>query len=350
MTQIDRSSVRRVLAVDVGGTNTRISLVVSEGDALRIAWKRDYRSREINGLAEPLATCVAELSDSDKPEAICICGAGPVHANRCKPTNLDWSIDGVELGRTLAVPCTVINDFSAVALGIPYLEQDDRDAIHTLQHVSGASAGNPSVRLVIGAGTGLGVGYVVDDGQVRRAMASEGGHAPFAPYDELSGRMLRWLAPTEATAAGAELLVSGQGIANWYRFFASGAAGFGELSDAFTAAGASDDPPARVAQLAAAGDSAAHAVMVAFVKSYARTAAAAALAFIPAGGLYLAGGIVTKNEALFTEENRFVTEFTRSYRDDMASVLHRIPVHVVRDYDVSLYGAASVALHVAAVD
>ncbi len=45
-------------------------------------------------------------------------------------------------------------------------------------------AGEPvsdAPRLVIGAGTGLGIAYLIKDGGGYRVVAGEGGHAAFAP-------------------------------------------------------------------------------------------------------------------------------------------------------------------------
>ena len=80
-----------------------------------------------------------------------------------------------------------------------------------------------------------------------------------------------------------------------------------------------------------------------FVTNYARVASDAALHFLPTGGLFLAGGIVTKNESWFLEENRFIRTFTTNYRPHIGGLLRDIPVYIVKDYAISLYGAAHAA-------
>jgi glucokinase len=68
-----------------------------------------------------------------------------------------------------------------------------------------------------------------------------------------------------------------------------------------------------------------------------------ALTFLPEAGLYLAGGIVTKNERFFLEDSRFMSAFTLHPNAKMRRLLRRIPIYVIRDYTVSLYGAANAA-------
>ena len=84
--------------------------------------------------------------------------------------------------------------------------------------------------------------------------------------------------------------------------------------------------------------------MDAFVKLYARVAADLCAAFLPRGGIYLAGGIAAKNEARFLEGSRFMGMFEQSYREHIRAILRNVPVMIVKDYDISLYGAANAAV------
>jgi len=77
-----------------------------------------------------------------------------------------------------------------------------------------------------------------------------------------------------------------------------------------------------------------------FVRLYARTAADLALAFLPSGGIFLAGGIAAKNERWFTDGDRFMDSFLKGYRQHARDLSRRTPVYIVRDYAISVYGAA----------
>jgi len=84
-------------------------------------------------------------------------------------------------------------------------------------------------------------------------------------------------------------------------------------------------------------------VMSLFVRIYARYAARAALMYIPTRGLFIAGGIVEKNEELFLQEHLFMRSFEDNYKENIRGVLKGIPVFIIRDYATSHYGAANAA-------
>ena len=80
-----------------------------------------------------------------------------------------------------------------------------------------------------------------------------------------------------------------------------------------------------------------------FIRLYARVAADAATTFLPSGGIFLAGGIAAKNEGRFLRDNRFMETFEKAYRGHIRSILASTPVMIVKDYSISLYGAANAA-------
>ena len=81
-----------------------------------------------------------------------------------------------------------------------------------------------------------------------------------------------------------------------------------------------------------------------FTKYYARCAKLAAMDSLAFGGVFLAGGIAAKNTDIFTQDDfGFNREFLKVKK--LGDILESIPVYVIRDYNVGLYGAASVANH-----
>ena len=81
-----------------------------------------------------------------------------------------------------------------------------------------------------------------------------------------------------------------------------------------------------------------------FVDSYARAAQSSALHYIPHGGLFLAGGIAAKNLKFIEEHGRFMEGFRLNYQVATQAILSEVPVFVLKDYDISLYGAAHAAI------
>lgn len=335
-----------VLAGDIGGTNTNLALVGKKDGAFSILFDRHYKTKEEPSLAEPLRRFLDEAGRERpglKPSTCCISGAGPVEGGRIALTNAPWGIDGPAIERSFGLPTRVINDFTAVSYGVLNLDPEDPEEITRLKAPDGSVTPlGAGPKLIVGAGTGLGVGYVASVRGRAEAFPSEGGHITLPVYDEESRGLQRWLEARYGFPPGAEAGVSGMGIAQIFAYLAGREPGrLGEGAQKVLAE-AEDRRPALIAGFAS-GDALCGKTMDMFVKLYARVAADLAAAFIPTGGLYLAGGIASKNEARFAEGHRFMSMFERSYREHITSLLRKIPVMIVKDYDISLYGAAKAA-------
>ena len=144
--------------------------------------------------------------------AACFAVAGPVAGNCTVLTNLGWRIEARELAARFRLPSVaLINDFAAAGLGLPRLAAAD---LLALQHGLPREHGT---RLVIGAGTGLGAGWLTWDGTRYRAHDSEAGHADFAPLDELQDRLLVSLR-RDFGRVSYERVVSGPGLMRIFSF------------------------------------------------------------------------------------------------------------------------------------
>ncbi len=334
-----------VLAGDIGGTNVNLALIGKKGGTFTLIADRHYKTKEERSLIEPLDRFLSEAAreyPSFKPEACCISGAGPVESGKIVLTNAPWNIDGPAVEAKFGFPTRVINDFTAVSYGVILLDPHNPDQLKRLAHSDGSlPEPKPGVRAIIGAGTGLGLGYVVRIHDRVEAFPSEGGHVTLPVYDEVSQAFQSWLRSRLDFMPGAEAAVSGIGIANILEFlveYRSVKTGLplDILAHPF-------EERALLAATNATSDPICAEVMDIFVKSYARVAADAAATFLPAGGIFLAGGIAAKNEARFTEGNRFMAMFEKSYREHIRKILAATPVMIVRDYSISLYGAANAA-------
>ena len=335
-----------VLAGDIGGTNVNLALIGKKGGTFTILFDRHYRTTEEKSLIEPLGRFLDEAKTSQGfplPELCCISGAGPVKNSGIVMTNAPWNIDGRAIETNFSIPTLVINDFTAVSYGVTLLDRRNPEQLARLVHCDGSlPEPKPGVRAVIGAGTGLGVGYVVKVHDRIEALPSEGGHVTLPVYDERSREFQAWLEKHYGFVPGAEAAVSGQGIANIFSFLAEREGAQSDLVAGILAMPETDRPAKISAN--AKSDDLCFETMDIFVKLYARVAADATATFLPAGGVFLAGGIAAKNEERFTEGNRFMAMYERSYREHIRSILAGTPVMIVKDYAISLYGAANAAV------
>jgi glucokinase len=257
-------------------------------------------------------------------------------------TNAPWDIDGHELASRLGIPTRLINDFTAVSYGVLLLDPEDPEELLRLPHPDGSDPRpGQGVKVILGAGTGLGMGFVVRVGDRVEAFPTEGGHVTLPVFDAESRALQAWLEARMDYVPGAEAAVSGSGIANIHEFLTTRVAQPGPLSQAILAAPA-EARPALISEGAARDPLCAQAMDL-FVRLYARVAADAAATFMPAGGIYLAGGIAAKNAARFTEGGLFMETFSKSYREHIRNILAATPVMIVKDYAISLYGAANAA-------
>lgn len=324
---------RYLLAADVGGTKVALALAAAGAARPEIVVHRVYACQEFAGLQPILADFLQQPQVAGHRGAIaaaCFSVAGPVASNSATLTNLDWKISGNALAVELRLPeVRLMNDFSAAGLGITRLAPNE---LETLQ------AGSPvaqAVRLIIGAGTGLGVGLLTwqDDGYT--VHPSEAGHADFAPVDELQDKLLGHLRRTYGRVSY-ERVISGPGLMRIFSFLQETGAGLPskQLRDADKKR---QDTAELIAEFALAKlDPLAVRALDLFVAVYGAFAGNMALATLARGGVYIAGGIAPKI-APKLKEGAFMRAFTNKGR--FRDLLAAMPVHVVMNPQVGLYGA-----------
>lgn len=339
-----------LLAGDIGGTKTILRLVEISSGELHTLHEQLYSSNDFPDLVpmvqQFLATAAKQLSQTPAPQKACFAIAGPIVNNTAKLTNIAWVLDAKRLEQELGIAAvSLINDFAAVGYGVLGLEPAD---LHTLQ----PGKPQPAAPIaVIGAGTGLGQGFLIQQGDNYQVFATEGGHTDFAPRSELEFQLLKYLLDKHnIQRVSVERVVSGQGIVSIYQFLrdrqiASESPDVGQVVKAWEQqAGRSEktvDPAAVIATAAIEKrDPLSEQTMQLFVEAYGAEAGNLALKLLPYGGLYIAGGIAAKNLPLMLEGS-FLHAFTHKGR--MGALLENVPVHIVLNPQVGLVGAALAA-------
>lgn len=338
-----------ILAGDIGGTNTDLALVGISGRNFELIVEWNEPSHEVTSLLQPIQkglAAVTEVLGEVKIDRCCISGAGPVENDHCTLSNLPWDIDAAEIEQTTGIPTRVINDFLAISYAVTLMDVDDPRQITPLPHVDG-SLPRPrgDVHLVVGAGTGLGVGIVIRHGQQILAYPSEGGHAGFASFDAESEQLRAYVTRTTGGVSELEQLVCGRGIANIFKFFRDERHIHlhGVLKDIDNAA-----DPDKPAMISAHADTnpVCRDIMRLFVKLYGHICSDLATVLMPGAGIYLAGGIVAKNEPYFLDGKQFMYYFAQNFRPAIADLLRSYPVYLIRNYNISLLGAAHAAVQI----
>ena len=317
-----------LLVADIGGTTTRLALV-GDGGPRDLARRETRASATVADMGALLETFIAQGPGT--VQACCLGVPGPVVAGRAEVTNLPWVLDARALSTRLGGrPVFLLNDLEALALGIPALAAKD-----TALLAPGRSGARGPIA-IIAAGTGLGEAGLLWDGVRQVALASEGGHADFAPRNEREIALLRYCLRRAAHVSW-ERVVSGPGLVRVFEFLRDEE---GQTVPApLVAALAGSDPASAITAAALAGDTPiAGAALELFVALYGAEAGNLALKLRATGGVYLGGGIAPRILAKL-EDGTFHAAFTAKGR--FAGLLAGMPVHVILDPDVALYGAAS---------
>jgi glucokinase len=325
-----------VLAGDVGGTKTNVALFSVQGEKLRAEKFQSFPSKRYSGLVPVLQEFLAAGAHSI--DAACFGIAGPVVDGKVKTPNLPWLIDGSELRRALKLDApALLNDLEAAAYGIFTLEEDEFCTLNQgARHAAGSKA-------LIAAGTGLGEATLHDDGRHFHPLASEGGHADFAPRDDLEIELLRHLMGRFGHVSY-ERVLSGPGLFNIYRFLKE-SSGFEEPSWLADRLAAENDPSAVVSKAALANEAEICVkALDLFVSIYGAEAGNLALRAKSLRGLYVGGGIAPKILDKL-KDGAFMRAFTDKGR--YTDLLAAVPVQVVLNDQAALRGAAYYAAFLA---
>ena len=332
-----------VLAGDIGGTKTILTLVESDGHECHTRFEQRFDSAAFQGL-EPMVDEFLKRARPERPiVAACFAIAGPVkrtpERQTAQLTILPWQLDSLELARTLDVPrVRLINDFAGIAYSLRHLKIGD---LETLQ------AGEPiheGVRLVAGAGTGFGVCAAVPHAGELVVIPTEGGHAGFAPEDAEQQRLWAWVADQEGRCTR-EHLLSGAGIERIFRFLQHDQG----LAPGDTLAGQLDQQAAAAIGQAAEtrSDPLAVRTLELFARIYASQIGDLAVGFLAHGGVYVAGGIAPKVLS-FLQDPAFREAFND--KPPMRRLIEGMPLHVILNENAGLIGAAHHAASIALQD
>lgn len=308
-----------VLAVDIGGTNSRFAAFES-GPGHRLVmketvWLSSVEARSFDHLMEMLAGSDFPYRPSDF-EITVIAVAGPVVGGvHCNVTNVDWDVDfrgGYQkYGFRAAV---LINDFAAQAYACR------TPAVKGCRVIHKAEISTTGTVAVIGAGTGLGhcalvpvpvseLGYV--------PVPSEAGHISFPCQNAEELDFCKFVMDKRnlSYCCGDEVL-TGRGLNMLHLYLTGEDLEAREVADKMKQGGRTLEWYSRF--------------MARCCRNY-------AISVCATGGLYIAGGIVAKNPFV-VEQDVFMEEFFDS--SSMGDYLKQIPVFLNDNQESGLYGAA----------
>lgn len=319
------------LAGDIGGTKTLLQIFAA-GEAREPLLRKSYLSGGYAGLVEIVAEFLRDANVQEVSSA-CLALAGPVAGRKVTLTNLPWEVDADALAvRFNIAHVSLINDFEAVGLGVAALESAD------LLPMQQGVEQERGVRIVVGAGTGLGVAWLTWQEGGYAVHPSEGGHMDFAPTDAVQYALLQYLQQRHGHVSY-ERIASGPGLVAIFEFLRD--SGRATPSVELVSAMQTGDGAAAITSFASEQSEAiATQALEMFTQIYGAFVGNVALAALPRGGIYVAGGIAAKIAAQM-QSGGFMRAFLDKGR--FHGLLSTLPLSIVANPQIGLLGASLVA-------
>lgn len=336
----------RILAGDIGGTNTRLSLWTVDGEGGKptlVGEPSKFKNAGTRGLGEILDQYLDQVGDT-RAESItdaCFGVAGPVDGRRVQMTNIQaWpAIDADAIAQRLKIGnahrVNLINDMPAHAASLDGLTAD---ACVTIRAGDRKPTG---ARAIVMPGTGLGIGAMIWDerGQLHRPIPTEAGHADLPTRDRETTELVEAMRRFHDDTAGIvtrEHVISGPGLRAIYACLKN--PNDPKLDDA---------PKAEQFLQLEATDPIARRALDLFTRLLGELCGCIAFDYLATGGIYLGGSIATSLEKRLASP-LFNDAFAESGPPNLKRLIAGVPVALVTYADTGLLGAATYATWAAA--
>ena len=345
--QLENKFSSYVLGADVGGTNTNIAIAGIKNSKPSLLFSLDFKTQELESMIPPIKKTLAYAQEKYKIKVglACFGVAGTVTSkNSIELTNVNFNINRDELiKKTPLETISIINDFQALGYGLNLLDTKNKKDIFEVRNGNSQMPPLFSTKALLGAGTGLGKSILIYNKNldIYVPFPSEGGHGDFPPQNDFEMQLVQFIKRFRAISQPLtyEELLSGRGIENIYLFLKNS-----KRFEATDYTKEINEVAEKVSLISKYKelDETCKEVFRLFTKFYARCAKNFVLDTMAIGGLYIAGGIASKNKEIF-KSKEFFEEFENAYR--RGEVLKEIPVYIIINYDVSLIGACLAAMY-----
>jgi glucokinase len=311
------------LVADLGGTHVRFGLVDGAGAIESMA---TLLADDFQGFESAARFYLNSVRPDPRPRFGAVAVAGPVSGGEVEVTNRGWRLTSAGTGAALGLEEVVLlNDFEALALALPQLDDEDVHVLHEGQ------PGEGRAMAVLGPGTGLGAAAAIPSCGGWIALSTETGHRDLAPLTDREWEVFRAMRERFGRVS-VERALSGPGLINLWHAVGEVDGEDRSLSDLDAA-----DTPREVIDLALAGDRRAAEVVRLFSGLLGAVAGDTALALGARGGVYMGGGLLRNMGEAFDRE-LFVERFLAKGR--FRDYVEAIPLKLIEARAAALLGAA----------
>jgi glucokinase len=312
------------LVADIGGTNIRLAITDKHNNINEI---ETYQCQDFPHLSNVIHHYLEVKDLLNTQVNACLAIACPVDTDSISMTNLPWKFSQKQLKEELKLnSLTLINDYTAIAMAIPLLNDEQKVKIGQGESV------NKQPIAVCGPGTGLGVANLVNIDDHWHCIGGEGGHTDFAPIDELDVKIFQELMKTKKRISYEQLL-SGYGLEQIYQALVV-INNKETISPEITKLSAKDISTHAIAGTCPLCEQA----LSQFCKVLGSFSGNLALTTGSLGGVYIAGGIVPRFVD-YVKNSQFRERFETKGR--MSHINKSTPTYIITESQPGLLGAAA---------
>ena len=316
----------KIIAADIGNDHAALSLLKVSIDGTReLLFHRNYTPQDFS-----TARALFEhfLNDADAKSALierlCISVAEKVEGNQCNLQHLNWQIDSVKLAQHFYIgKVSLISDFDAAARGIS--ETEDKDIITLNKGITW----DKGIRVVTGAGHGLGMTWMDHTQNAFNKPDSKGGHVDFAPTNKEQVELLEYLMK-RFNHVSYERILSNDGLKELYAFCRhkdSSQTNHLTVKD--------------IIQRASSEEAAQKAITL-FATTYGAYVGNLALLYQPMGGIYVCGRVAAELQR-WMQSPQFLNACLKKGR--MSQIVRQTPIYLVTSSAINLQGAVATATY-----
>ena len=335
-----------ILAGDVGGTKTRLAFCQLDNGKIIRQQTDTFVSREYSCLEDVVHNFLKKYDVSVTKS--CFGVPGPVVNGEAKATKLPWNFKEEQISEKLNIPSVkLVNDLVATAAAVPHLMPDDLYVLHEGgppglaregQNRNSRPGNEEEVIGVLAPGTGLGQAYIYTNAGQRHILASEGGHADFAPTNDVEVRLFQYL-KSKYDHVSYDSILSGPGLNSIYTFLKE--TGFAPEPPELEKRLREEDPGKVITTSGKAGE---YELCTEALNIFASILGAQAgnmvLSLLATGGIYLGGGIPA---AIYEKLEDGITVNSYLKKGRLSYLVEKTPLYVILDDHTALLGAAYIA-------
>lgn len=317
------------LLADLGGTNVRFGLDDPGREVPLLADSvRRYKVDEFDSLAEA-AKHYLKATGLSARRAVFAAAGRISDGQTVQITNNPWAISAKTMQTELQLESVhLVNDFAAQSMAVMLLQPHDLVPVGRLP-LPRLGAKEEQTFVIVGPGTGLGVGGLLLRSGKCSVLQTEGGHAGFAAHTPEDIEILKTLNHRYGRVSN-ERLICGNGLVNLY----------GAICDI---AGQTPEvlKPEDITARASAGDALCVQVVETFAGIFGSVAGDLVLTLGAWDGVYLTGGLVPILLP-WMERGHFRERFEAKGR--FRETMEQVPTQAIMNPEPGLIGAAALAI------